>query len=132
MPILGYFANLGFAAGSGQLPYGFVVEPDYRTFYVEDPAVTFSVYMEKDTKPQVVVDWEDWLGGSTIASVAWDVVPGGSLTVSDTENTTTQASCYLNGGQWDAEYALQCKITTADTVARIESRTIRVNVQRIV
>lgn len=66
------------------------------------------------------VDWSDWLGVDTIASVTW-TVPAGIVKASQAE-TTTKATAWISGGTAATEYAVACKITTAG--GRTDERTI--------
>jgi hypothetical protein len=84
---------------------------------------------DEDDKVVVTIDWSGWLGSSTIASVAWDE-PSNNLTISNESETTTATTAYLSGGTNGRDYWVQVAITTADAVARIESRWIEVRVMR--
>jgi len=66
------------------------------------------------------VDWSDWLGSDTIASVTW-TVPTGIVKASQAETTTT-ATAWISGGTAGTEYAVACKIVTAG--GRTDERTI--------
>lgn len=86
-------------------------------------------YKDEDDKRIVTLNWTSWLGVSTITSVAWEETTG-TITISNTSNTTTTATAYLSGGSNGVDYFIKCTITTADTVARIESRTFTLKVLR--
>lgn len=88
-----------------------------------------TIHMDEDDVHQVILDWSEWLGSSTIASAAWEKSPT-SLTLSNEANTTTTATNYLTAGDGyeDSEFKLKCTITTADSPARKESRTILIRI----
>lgn len=68
------------------------------------------------------IDWSEWLGADTIASVTW-VVPAG-LTKESQSNTTTAAYAWLSGGTAGETYPVVCRITTA--AGRIDDRTLEI------
>lgn len=57
------------------------------------------------------VDWSDWLGEDTIASVDWTVPDG--LTLESQTNSDTVATATLSGGTAATSYAVKCHVTTA-------------------
>lgn len=69
------------------------------------------------------INWAEWLGADTIATVAWTVPAG--LTQTAATNTTTSATIWLSGGTVGTRYAVACRITT--TAGRIDDRTIRID-----
>lgn len=70
------------------------------------------------------VDWTDWLGSDTIASVVWTT--RGTLAVDHQEHTPKTATVWLEGGEVRQKYAVTCRITT--TAGRVDDRTFTVNV----
>ena len=69
------------------------------------------------------INWSDWLGVDTIATVAWTVPSG--ITQTSTTNTTTSATIWLSGGTVGTRYNVVCRITTAG--GRIDDRTITID-----
>ena len=68
-------------------------------------------------------DWSNWLAaGETIASVVITAQAG--LTVSSQSNTTTTVTAWLTGGVAQTIYTVACRITTNNTPARIDERSI--------
>lgn len=69
------------------------------------------------------LDWSDWLGvGESIAAVQW-IVPTG-LTLVTATNTSSQATAFLSGGSDGTPYNVVCRITTDSAPARVDDRTI--------
>jgi hypothetical protein len=84
---------------------------------------------EKD--PSATLDWvfdfSDWLAtAETISSVVWTVSPG--LTVGATPNTGTNATIWLSGGSPGKIYSVACRVTTNNTIPRVDERTITIRV----
>lgn len=73
------------------------------------------------------IDWEDWLGTDTIASVTWTVPTG--LTKDSQSNTTTVATVWLSGGTADTLYAVECRIMTAG--GRTQDKTVYLRVAQL-
>lgn len=71
------------------------------------------------------VDWSDWLGTDTIASVTWTVPTG--VTKASQTNTTTAATAWISGGTAGSDYSLGCKVTTAG--GRTDERTVVLQVR---
>lgn len=75
------------------------------------------------------VDWgvafNSWLAGETIASVAWTVPAG--LTLTSQSNSDTVAKVRLSGGTVGVTYAITCRITT--NTGQIEDRSFRIIVR---
>lgn len=64
-------------------------------------------------------NWETWLNGDTIASVAYSADSG--ITVSNQSATTTVATFWVSGGTVGTTYTVKQTITTASSPARIKS-----------
>ena len=73
-----------------------------------------------------MVDWSDWLGTDTIASVTWTVPTG--ITKTSQTNTTTTATAWMSGGSVGSDYALGCKVVTAG--GRTDERTLVLQVRK--
>lgn len=71
------------------------------------------------------VDWSDWLGADTLASVTWTVPTG--VTKASQSNTTTTATAWISGGTAGTDYSLGCKVVTAG--GRTDERTIVLQVR---
>lgn len=69
-------------------------------------------------------DWTAWLAGDTIASCTVTAQDG--LAVSDTSNTATAVTAWLDGGTADQRYTVTCHVVTA--AGREDDRTITVSV----
>lgn len=97
-----------------------------ETYYSDDGKTV--IRKDQNATLDYIFDWTAWLADitDTIAS-ALVTVPAG-ITLSSTTNTTLKVTAWLSGGTVGAEYAIQCRITTASTPARIEDRTIYVRV----
>jgi hypothetical protein len=70
------------------------------------------------------VDWEDWLGSDTIASVSHTVPTG--LTLDSETYTNTVATAIISGGTAGTRYEITCQITTAGGLTDDRSYYIRV------
>jgi hypothetical protein len=84
---------------------------------------------EKDPAANLdwVFDFADWLATSeTISSVSWTVSPG--LTIGTTSATSTNATIWLSGGAPGKVYSVACKVTTNNTIPRVDERTITIRV----
>ena len=135
-----WLLNLGFAGGEGAEVFvlnTLYVEAENTTLYVRDDNDMMIVYMHGKTGTQttglkkIKVDWTKWLDGSTISTSAW-TVDDTTLTLSNESNSTTSATVYIAPTPLNEEYWLENTITTADSVPRIESRSIRVKMVRMV
>jgi hypothetical protein len=71
------------------------------------------------------INWLDWLGTDTIATSAWTVDTG--ITISTSTNTTTTATVWLAGGTSGESYTATNTIVTA--AARTEQRSIVIYVE---
>ena len=109
-----------------------VVEPEVTLYRIADGIDMKFLYLEPSSKKAIQMDWSDWLGDSTIASVTWDATDD-RVTLSDTSNTDTVATAYVTApaNSTGGRDALHCQIVTADSVARTESRTIIVRIERM-
>ena len=67
-------------------------------------------------------DFTEWLDGSDIASVAYDV--GDVITAANDSNTAKKATNYFLGGNDGEEYLIDFIVTTADPIPRIKTHTI--------
>ena len=81
---------------------------------------------DPDAVLDYAVDWEDWLGGDTIASSSW-TVPAGITKDSDTHDDTT-ATVWVSGGAAGETYRLVNHIETA--AGREEDRSIFIVVKQ--
>lgn len=77
---------------------------------------------DPSARKDYIVDWEDWLNGDTISSVAWTVPSG--LTTYSTSNTTLIATIWLSGGTHGTDYTVTCQITTAGN--RIDQKSFKI------
>lgn len=82
---------------------------------------------DPDATVPVTFDWAAWLGDSAqISSVAWDVPAG--LTSESTSSTTTTASLYYSGGTAGTTYTIRCRVTSNESPARIDDRSVTVRI----
>jgi hypothetical protein len=86
---------------------------------------TYSAVKDPDATIDYTVDWADWLESDTIASAAWVLSTG--ITLSAQSNTDTTATAWVSGGTAGTTYTATCRITTA--AGRIDDRTIRLVVR---
>jgi hypothetical protein len=70
-------------------------------------------------------DWSNWLANSEVISSVTITAPTG-ITVSNQSNTTNTVTVWLSGGTAGVNYDVTCKITTSNTPARIDERTISI------
>jgi hypothetical protein len=70
------------------------------------------------------VDWWQWLGDDTIATVVW-TLPVGIANAGTTSSSST-TTIWLSGGTAGSSYSVFVTITTAG--GRTEKRTIKINV----
>ena len=88
-------------------------------------------YMQPKDPAEVLdytLDWDAELGtGEEISGTPVWTVPDG-ITKDSQANTTTTATIWLSGGTAGVEYAIACKITTNNSVARVHEKTIVVPV----
>lgn len=68
-----------------------------------------------------------WLQGDTIKTSTWAATTG--ITVVSSSMTTTKTIVWLSGGTAGSSYEVTNTITTNNTPARIDQRTIRIEVQ---
>ena len=125
--------NLGFAGGSDPDhadEHTLFIHPDPTTELVRAGYPLKTRYKDPDSTIKVVLDWSDWLGTAAISSVTWTTDPT-SVTASNTSNSNTTTTAYLAGGELDAEHRVTVKITTNESVARIEARTFMVHIARV-
>ena len=131
--------NLGQAGG--EAPTTFVlrtlrVEREDREYLIADERMKKRFYKHEDDKVDVVFDWGDFLGDSTISSVTWEAKgktgqDSTTLTVSNTSNTSTRATAYLSAGGDQMEYNLRCTVVTGDAIPRTFTRTAEVLVRDV-
>ena len=86
------------------------------------------IWKGPDDKTPIPLDWSDFLGDAEISTVTWEADSG--ITLSDESNTSTTATNYVSGGTLGNDYNLRCTVTTNESVARIESRSIEIRVVR--
>lgn len=73
------------------------------------------------------IDWTNWLEtGDSIASSAWEVPTG--LTLTSQSNTNNKTLVWLSGGTVGTTYTVRNRITTASTPPRVEDRSILIQV----
>jgi hypothetical protein len=70
------------------------------------------------------IDFADWLGTDTLATVTWTVPTG--LTKGSQSNSSTVALVWLSGGTAGATYEVLCRITTAGGRTHDKSVKLRV------
>lgn len=92
--------------------------------------------IEKDpvAKLDYIFDWTAYLAGisDTIASVTFTLTsdkPNSTAQVVSSSNTATTATAWVGGGVIDELIQVDCKITTASTPARIDSRSIWIKIK---
>ena len=126
-----WLLNLGFAGGSAPDVWdknSFFIPFENRTLIVYRGVPTaMQVNLDVDAGPKKIkIDWSEWLNGSTIASVTWLATPT-SITISNTSFTAAGVlTAYINTTTDQLRGWVKATITTSDTVAEVESRSIRV------
>jgi len=74
------------------------------------------------------VDWSDWLAdGETIANSTWSSPDG--LVIETTSYSNTQAVVWVSDGVANNVYRMINVITTSNTPARTDQRTVTIKVQ---
>ena len=82
---------------------------------------------DPDATVPFTFNWSAWLGDSAeISSVAWDVPAG--LTQESASSTATTATVYLSGGTAGSTYTVRCRVTTNESPARVDDRSLLVRV----
>jgi hypothetical protein len=75
-------------------------------------------------------DIDDWLAaGETIASFVMTADAGITVESSSSTDTNTSVTVWLSGGQVGKTYEVACRITTTSTPARVDERTIAIEVR---
>lgn len=75
-------------------------------------------------------DWSEWLGeDATIADHVVEAATGITVESSDILSNNTTVRVRLTGGTVGEAYALRCRITTDETPARIDDRTVTIRVK---
>lgn len=121
---MSWLLNLGFAGGNKNPDHGqhwLYVRPVKETFFVRlDNSMPERIYADEDATTRIYVDWTDWLAGTTISSVSWSEDTG-AVTFSNSTNTNQVATTYVTttSGTINREYRLECKVTTAESPARV-------------
>lgn len=83
--------------------------------YTKDPDATLDY----------AFDWSDWLEtGESIVSVVIDIDSGLTENTGDREVGSEVVKIWVTGGSVGERYAASCEITTDNTPARIDERTI--------
>ena len=73
--------------------------------------------------------WADWLAaGETLADATIDVEAGLTLDVSSLDDGITSVLGWFSGGTAGEKYAVTCNVTTDNVPARLESRTVYIEV----
>lgn len=78
---------------------------------------------DPDSRLDFTFDWTDWLGTDAIVSIA-PAVDVGTATIFSSAHNGKIATVWLTGGTLGEVLQLRCRITTANTPARIEDRTM--------
>lgn len=73
------------------------------------------------------IDWSDWLTGTEVISLATWTLPAGITNAGDTHDATS-ATIFLSGGTAGVTYNVTCRITTDNSPARIDDRSITIEV----
>ena len=74
------------------------------------------------------VDWSDWLStNESIVSSTWDSIDG--MTIQTSAYAGTFATVWVSGGTAGTTYRLTNTITTDNSPARIDQRTITIKAQ---
>ncbi len=131
--------DLGMAGGQAPETYAlrtFRIMREDREYLIQDERMRKRFYKHEDDKVDVVFDWSDFLGDSTISSVTWEAKgktgkDSTTLTVSNTSNTSTRATAYLSAGGDQMEYNLRCTVVTGDAIPRTFTRTAEVLVRDV-
>lgn len=74
------------------------------------------------------IDFADWLAGSGIAS--YTVTPDAALAVLSDSRTGAVVSVRLTGGTLGKLHAVRFRVTTDDTPARIDDRTMYLRIKQ--
>lgn len=115
---------------------------DANTLYVPFEDTTLYVYrgvfsmktifIDKDSDAKrISADWTDWLNGSDIASVVWEIENSSSqIVLSNKSNTVKVATAYVNANDYNLELHVKCTITTNDSIPETESRSFLIRTVR--
>ena len=133
--MLGWILNLSFAGGEGEIAV------DANTLFVNYEDTTLhvtrgryeikTIYVDKDATKRISADWSDWLNGSSIASVVWEVENNSNIiTLSDASNNSTVCVNYVAASVYDQEIFVKCTITTDDSPVEVEPRSFLVKTVR--
>lgn len=87
--------------------------------------------IEKD--PNAVLDykfdWSDWLAvGETITSASVTATTGLTVDSSSITDTSTSVTVWLSGGTPQVDYTLRCRVTTSNSPARVDDRSVLIRV----
>lgn len=96
--------------------------------YLKDPDATLDYKFDwaNTTNGGTVADW--LASGETIASFVIDADTGITVASSSRTDTNTSVTVWLSGGTAGNTYAVRCEITTDNSTARKDERTIYIQV----
>jgi hypothetical protein len=84
---------------------------------------------DPDAEKDYRFKWADWLAsGETIASAVITVESGLTLEATSIEDSSTSVLGWFSGGTAGEKYQVTCQITTDSTPARIEQKSVYVEV----
>ena len=92
-----------------------------------------SLYLDEDSTKKVVIDWAQWLqNDDSIASVTWETENNTNLiTIANKSNTSTTATAYLTGTDYQAgPINVKCIMITDNAIPEKDSRSILVKTVR--
>lgn len=98
-----------------------------ETFFIDSdglPAIKKTVPGKLDYS----FDWTDWLTEAADEIASYEIAAHNGLTVESHARAGSVVTVVVSGGVHGQSYLVTCKITTASTPARIESRSIRLHV----
>ena len=82
---------------------------------------------DPDATLDYTFDWSEWLqDGESITSHDVDVPEG--ITLDEVAASATAVTAWLTGGTASGRYSIRCRITTDNTPARIDDRTIEIQI----
>lgn len=90
-----------------------------------------TVTKDPDATLDYVFDWSDWLeDGESISTAAVDVDSGITENTGDRQTTSSAVKVWLTGGSVGERYTVSCEITTDNSPARIDERSMTIQVKQ--
>ena len=92
-----------------------------------------TIIKDPDATLDYTIDWTKWLDlvSDTIASKDIVVESGITLVASVVDSTNKKVTIWLSGGTVGTTYSIACKITTNNSIPRIDERTFFVEIKEL-